>query len=319
MSRVPALVLTAGLGTRLRPLTYLRAKGAVPVNGAPLAVRVARWLAGQGITEQVFNLHHHPASITAAIGDGASLGVHVRYSWEDPVLGSAGGPRHALPLLTDGGRDPLLIVNGDTLTDVSIGDLLASHRGSGALVTMALIPNPEPDKYGGVLVGRDGVITGFSRAGAVRESYHFVGVQAVNGAVFAPLPDNVPDESVNRLYPELMRQSPGAVRAFISDASFSDIGTPADYLRTSLALAASEGDHLVSPRATVDRSAAVRRTVVWDDVTIGPGTRLENCIVGGGAHVPPGAAYSGTVIIGAGGFTPAGDERIDGGLLLRPL
>ena len=72
MTRPPALVLTAGLGTRLRPLTLLRAKAAVPVNGEPLAVRVARWLAARGIHNQVFNLHHHPASIASALGDGAS-------------------------------------------------------------------------------------------------------------------------------------------------------------------------------------------------------------------------------------------------------
>jgi NDP-sugar pyrophosphorylase family protein len=101
MRRPPALVLTAGLGTRLRPLTYVRAKAAVPVNGEPLVRRVARWLAGRGIDEHVYNLHHHPASIAACLGDGAGLGVRVRYSWEPAVLGSAGGPRHALPLLLD--------------------------------------------------------------------------------------------------------------------------------------------------------------------------------------------------------------------------
>ena len=103
MPRPPALVLTAGFGTRLRPLTYVRAKAAVPVNGEPLARRVARWLAAHGFTEQVYNLHHHPASVAACLGDGSALRVRVRYSWEQPVLGSAGGPRRALPLLTDAG------------------------------------------------------------------------------------------------------------------------------------------------------------------------------------------------------------------------
>jgi hypothetical protein len=101
MSAPRALVLTAGLGTRLRPLTYLRAKAAVPINGETLARRAVRWLASQGITDLVLNLHHHPESITASVGDGADLGARVRYSWEQPLLGSAGGPRHALPLLID--------------------------------------------------------------------------------------------------------------------------------------------------------------------------------------------------------------------------
>src|SRR5688500_4986481 len=120
MTRPPALVLTAGLGTRLRPLTYARAKAAVPVNGEPLAGRVARWLAARGIRDQVYNLHHQPSTIAAVLGDGTGLGVRVRYSWELPVLGSAGCPRRALPLLTDDGAERFLIVNGDTLTDVDI-------------------------------------------------------------------------------------------------------------------------------------------------------------------------------------------------------
>ncbi len=319
MIRPPALVLTAGLGTRLRPLTYLRAKGAVPVNGEPLATRVARWLAGRGITKQVFNLHHHPASIASAIGDGEALGVEVRYSWENPVLGSAGGPRHALPLLEDSGSPDFLIVNGDTLTDVDLDALLESHRQSGARVTMALIPNPAPDKYGGVLVDDDGAITGFSRRGLTLESYHFIGVQVVGNDVFAGLPDGVPDESVGRLYPTLIKEQPGAVRSFVSDASFRDIGTPADYLRTSLELAAGEGDRLVSRRADLHPTASFERTIVWDDVTVGPGARLLNCIVGDGARIPGGVTYQDCTIIGAHRFSPAADERIAGGLLLRPI
>ena len=319
MKRPPALVLTAGLGTRLRPLTYVRAKGAVPVNGEALAARVARWLAAHGVTQQVFNLHHHPASIAAAMGDGEALGIQVRYSWENPVLGSAGGPRHALPLLEDSGSPDYLVVNGDTLTDVDVDALLDAHWTSGARVTMALIPNPAPDKYGGVLLDRDGVVTAFSRRGAARESCHFIGVQVVRHDVFAGLPDGVPDESVGRLYPELMKTKHGAVRGFVSDASFRDIGTPADYLQTSLEIAAEEGDRLVSPRADVHLTAVCDRTIVWDDVTIGAGARLVNCIVGEGAHIPAGTAYADCAIIGAGGSSPAQGERIAGGLLLRPL
>lgn len=319
MIRPPALVLTAGLGTRLRPLTYLRAKGAVPVNGEALVCRVARWLARSGVTRQVFNLHHHPASIASAVGDGESLGIEVRYSWENPVLGSAGGPRHALPLLEDSGSPDFLIVNGDTLTDVDLDALVESHRQSGARVTMALIPNPAPDRYGGVLVDEDGGVTGFSRRGAVPESYHFIGVQIVRSDVFAGLPDGVPDESVGRLYPAIMKEDPGAVRGFISDASFSDIGTPSDYLQTSLDLAAQEGHRLVSRRADLHPTAVFERTIVWDDVTVGPGARLVNCILGDGARISAGVTYQDCTIIGAHRFSPAADERLAGGLLFRPI
>src|SRR6266849_8029643 len=136
---LPALVLAAGLGTRLRPLTRARAKAAAPVDGEPLARRAIRWLVGHGVRDLVVNLHHKPESIAAAVGDGSDLGARVRYSWESPVLGSAGGPRHALPLILDapsphsGFGGTFLIVNGDTLTDVDLPRMIEQHRRTGAL------------------------------------------------------------------------------------------------------------------------------------------------------------------------------------------
>lgn len=330
-----ALVLTAGLGTRLRPLTYVRAKAAVPVNGEPLARRVVRWLVAHGITEQVLNLHHHPETIAACVGDGSDLGARVRYSWENPVLGSAGGPRHALGLLVDGGgfrltpeatdsgradSDTCLLVNGDTLTDVDLAAVLARHAESGALVTMALVPNPRPDKYGGVQVSSDGWVTGFTRAGSASESWHFIGVQAARAEAFASLDDGVPAESVNALYPRLMAHNPRAVAAFTCDTSFRDIGTPADYLQTSVELATTEGDRLArGARLDCAGSARLERTAVWDDVAIGERAQLVDCIVCDGTRIPAGARYERCAILPASGRTPAKGERIDGALLVARI
>jgi NDP-sugar pyrophosphorylase family protein len=332
-----ALVLTAGLGTRLRPLTYVRAKAAVPVNGETLARRACRWLVAHGIHDLVLNLHHLPATITGSVGDGSDLGARVRYSWENPVLGSAGGPRRALPLLIDstrpdhgpripdpGSRIPVpgtfLIVNGDTLTDVDIAALAASHAESGAAVTMALIPNPRPDKYGGVQVAGGRWVTGFTRAGAGGATYHFIGVQIVEARVFADLEDGAPAETVNALYPQLIARDAHSVGAFISNASFHDIGTPADYLNTSVELAALEGDRMASGRRIcIDDSAAVIRSAVWDDVRIGAGAEIIECIVCDGVEIPAGARYRRCAIVPAGLRSPQTDERIDGGLLIRKI
>ena len=312
-----ALVLTAGLGTRLRPLTDVRAKAAVPVNGEPLVRRIIRSLVRAGVDDLVLNLHHRPETIGAVVGDGADLRARVRYSWEDPVLGSAGGPRRALPLLLDGTRGTYLVVNGDTLTDLDVRDVVATHRRAGAAVTMALIPNPRPDKYGGVRV-EDGRVTGFTRPGAAGDSFHFIGVQAVEPRVFAELPDGVLVESVGRVYPELMRLDPRAIAAHICTAAFQDIGTPADYLETSIALAAEEGDRLVGAAARIAASAVLTRTAVWDDVTIGERARLEECIVCDGAIVPEGAGYRRCALVPAV-RAPREDERVEGSLLVRSL
>jgi mannose-1-phosphate guanylyltransferase len=318
-ARPRALILTAGLGTRLRPLTDVRAKAAVPVNGEPLVRRVIRWLASHEIRDLVLNLHHHPASITARIGDGHDLAVRVRYSWEQPVLGSAGGPRHALPLLVDGEGQHFLLVNGDTLTNLDPRTVLQAHVISGALVTMALIPNPMPDKYGGVRVGDDGAITGFTRPGAPGRSYHFIGVQAATASAFAGLDEGVPVSSVGNLYDKLMQDQPGSVRAFICDAGFQDIGTPADCLATSLALSKTEGDRLTSASARIHSSAHVVRTALWDDVVVADHAHLTDCIVGDGVTIPPGARFERCAIVPAGNRAPEADERLEEGLLIRPF
>jgi NDP-sugar pyrophosphorylase family protein len=319
MIETPVLILTAGLGTRLRPLTDVRAKAAVPVNGSALASRVARWLADLGFTDQVYNLHHHPATITGALGDGSAYGVRVRYSWENAVLGSAGGPRHALPLLGDGGSSRFLIVNGDTLTNVDVDSLLERHDAAGAGVTMAMIPNPAPDKYGGVTVDDSGYVTGFTKRGAGSPSYHFIGVQVAETEVFAALSDDVPYESVNTLYPELIRDDARAVAAFVSDATFSDIGTPSDYLQTSLEFVRYEGDRLVSPKAAIAANAVIDRTAVWDHVTVERDARLTECIVADGVRILEGTVLRRCAIVPAGSRAPEADERLQNGLLIRPF
>src|SRR5450755_202917 len=137
-----ALVLTAGLGTRLRPLTLARAKPAIPVAGEPAIRRILRWLASHQVADVVLNLHYLPETITAVVGDGSDLSVRARYSWELPrILGSAGGPRQALPIL---GAETFFIANGDTLTDVDLAALAAAHQASGARVTLAVVPNRAP-------------------------------------------------------------------------------------------------------------------------------------------------------------------------------
>jgi mannose-1-phosphate guanylyltransferase len=334
---LPALVLTAGLGTRLAPLTSIRAKAAVPVNGDTLARRVIRWLVSEGIRDLVLNLHHRPASIAGSVGDGSDLGARVRYSWENPVLGSAGGPKHALPLLatsqqpaanqqgpTARSEEPaarsensFLIVNGDTLTNVRLADMLSAHVASGAIVTMALIPNPRPDTYGGVVVTDQGWVTGFTRAGSAQPSYHFVGVQIAEPRAFEPVSDGVPSETVNGIYRQMIATDSHMISGFVCDASFRDIGTPADYLETSLYLAGLEGNRLATgSRLEIHPTASVVRTAIWDDVKIGAGAELTECIVCDGAKVPAGVRYQRCAILPAATCATTGKQRIERNLLI---
>ena len=292
-----ALVLTAGLGTRLRPLTDVRAKPAIPVAGVPLIRRIASWLAAQNVTELVLNLHHRPETLTSILGDGRDLGVRVRYSWEQPrVLGSAGGPRLALPIV---GAERFVLVNGDTLTDVDLRRLSAAHASATAEVTLALVPNHEFLRYGGVRLNDRGDVVGFVRRGpAAAGSYHFIGVQIAEAAVFASLEPGKAAASIGGVYDALIESRPGSVHGFVCDAEFWDVGTIADYWRTSRAFEARTPS-TVEPGASrggVHATARVTRSILWDHVSVGADAVVDRCIVTDGVAIPATAVYTDAVL-----------------------
>ncbi len=282
---IPAIVLAAGLATRLRPLSLEVAKAAMPVAGASIIERILRQLRAAGVTDAVLNLHHLGHTITAITGDGSHLGLRIRYSWETTVLGSGGGPCRALRLI-DGPR--ALVLNGDTLTDLDIPALVHAHTASGALVTLAVMPNTDPDTYGGVAADKDGVFTGLAPRGSTEPSWHFVGVHVVERAAYDGISPDVPCESISGVYTALAKRLPGSVRVLPVTTSFVDIGTPRDYLRTCLEMAAHEGGTTYGSRVVVHPSATVTNSVLWDDVVVEAGARIDGCIVMSGARVPTG-------------------------------
>ena len=295
-----ALVLTAGLGTRLRPLTLVRAKAAVPVAGTPLIRRITRWLADSEVTRLTLNLHHLPATITSVMGDGSDLGASVRYSWEQPtVLGSAGGPRLALPIVGD---DAFFIVNGDTLTNVDLNALSEAHRRTGALVTLALTPNAEPAKYGGVRLAANARVAGFVPKGpAAAGSYHFVGVQVVNSAAFRSIPAGAAANSIGGLYDRLLAERSGSIVGFISNCSFVDIGSVADYLRASALLGTASSAPGSNGTSAIDPTSRVVDSIVWDDVRVGAGAVIERCVMTDGVSIPAGSRFADQILIARDG------------------
>jgi NDP-sugar pyrophosphorylase family protein len=279
----------------------VRAKAAVPIAGQPLVSRILRYVSRYDVGDCVLNLHHLPDTITSRVGDGSDLGVRVRYSWESPaVLGSAGGPRKALPLVGDAA---FFIVNGDTLCDVDLTALAAQHIETKALVTMAVIENRWPERYGGVVTDSRGIVYGFVPRGSPAAKYLFVGVQIAHPSVFAQLPVDEPAESVGGLYPKLIASKPGSIRAFLADVDFWDVGAPAEYLEAALAIGRREGapSAQIGRASRVDPTARVIDSIVWDDVDIAAGATLERCVVADGVQIPAGRAFRNCAIIQSGG------------------
>ena len=289
-SDLPALVLTAGLGTRLLPLSEVRAKPALPVAGQPLISRILGWLQRAGVRRVVLNLHHRPETITRIVGDGSQLGLSVRYSWEPEILGSAGGPARAIPLLES---DRFLIVNGDTLTNVDLPALVRQHIETNALVTMAVVDG-DP-RYNGVIADHSGIVRGFGKDPG---AFHFIGVQVVNAAVFAGVDPNVKSETVHGIYPPLIASRMGSIRIFHTRERFFDIGSPRDYLDTARYFAASEERPLDRGNDTsIGAGAYLADTILWDRVTVGAGAQLSRCVVADEVAVPADARYADCSIV----------------------
>lgn len=296
----PALVLAAGFGTRLGALGRLRAKAALPVAGRPMIVRILERLADAGVTRVVINLHHRAESVCGVVGDGSRWGLHVRYSWEPLVLGSAGGPARAVPLLA---ADRFLIVNGDTLADIDLDELARTHVASGALSTLAVAP-ADLSRYNALLADEGGRLLGSVTRGTPAAAlsdgarpWHFVGVQAVDARAFAGLDGTRPVDIIREHYPARIAAQPGAVRVWPVSGAFVDIGTPAEYLATARHFATVE-------RTSLDRGADVRieptadvaSSLLWDRVRVGAGAVLSECIVADDVTIPAGVRYHRQVI-----------------------
>jgi mannose-1-phosphate guanylyltransferase len=152
-----AMVLAAGLGTRLRPITYAIPKPMVPVLNRPVMEHSVRLLARHGFREAIANLHWFPETIEAHFGDGSDFGIELSYSHEEQLLGTAGGVREVADFL----GDSFLVVAGDALTDLDFSAMREFHESHDGLVTLATKRVANTDEYGVVIAGEDGRIQGF--------------------------------------------------------------------------------------------------------------------------------------------------------------
>ncbi len=152
-----AMVLAAGLGTRLRPITYAMPKPMVPVLNRPVMEHIVRLLARHGFVETIANLHWFPDLIRAHFVDGAELGVELTYSPEEQLLGTSGGVRNVADFL----GDSFLIISGDALTDIDLGAMRAFHESHDGVATLATKRVADTSQFGVAITGSDGRIQGF--------------------------------------------------------------------------------------------------------------------------------------------------------------
>ncbi|MGH8755339.1 MAG: nucleotidyltransferase family protein, partial [Burkholderiales bacterium] len=160
-----AMILSAGYGTRLWPLTEDRTKPAIPILGKPLVGYVAEYLAGFGCNEIIVNLHHRPESVRVALGDGSAFGVKLHYVEEPQILGTSGALDNARALLGD---ETFVVVNGKIITDIDLRAALETHRRTEAIATLVLLPNPQCERFT-VVETTEGYLKGFGPMPAIAD------------------------------------------------------------------------------------------------------------------------------------------------------
>src|SRR5882724_7973012 len=187
------MILAAGYGERLWPLTADRTKPALPVLGTPLVGYVAEYLARYGIKDVIVNLHHHPDSVRRALGDGSQFGVKLSYVHEPIILGTSGALDNARELLAG---DTLVVVNGKLVTDLDLKAALETHRRKGALATLVLKENPARERFS-IVETKDGFVTRFGGMPLPRSPnlqtpalppLMFTGIQILDPRIFEYIP-----------------------------------------------------------------------------------------------------------------------------------
>ena len=228
-----AMILAAGLGTRLRPLTDTLPKPLMPVAGVPNIVRIIERLKEAGIENIVINTHWQPLALKARLGSGKALGVEIVYSDEPTLLGTGGGIRKALPSL---GSDGFVVVNGDALFAPDFKRILQFHKSHDGPATMVLRPDPEAERYGAVGIDENNRIQRLVWAGKQSPNlgtYMFCGVQVLENELAAELPEQ--GCIVRNTYiPRVEQNLP--LYGIVDDSYFCDLGTPERFLDANLRL-----------------------------------------------------------------------------------
>jgi len=287
-----AMIMAAGLGTRLLPLTETLSKPMVPVAGRPAIGHLVTLLARHGFTELAANLHYQPGQIRDHLGDGSAYGVGLRYVFEPELSGTAGGVGRFRDFLGD---DTFLVISGDALTDIDLTALMAAHKASGGLCTLAVTPVDDPSRYGVVVHDERQRITGFQEKPSRQEAHSNLcscGIYACQPSIFEYIPKGRFVDFAKDVFPAAMAAG-DALYAWHADSYWNDVGSLGAYLQ-------GNADALAGAVSVEIRGDQVRPGI-W----VAPGADLGDrvqvvppVLIGAGAEVGAGARLLGPVGIG---------------------
>jgi NDP-sugar pyrophosphorylase family protein len=292
-----AIILSAGYGTRLWPLTEDRTKPAIPILGKPLVGYVAEYLAGYGFDDIVVNLHHRPESVRAALGDGSKFGVKLHYVEEPVILGTSGALDNTREFFRD---DTFLAINGKIITDIDLHAALETHARANALATLVLLRNRKRERFSVVNV-EQGRVTGFGGMPDAKSDraapLMFTGIQILEPRIFDYIPRGVFSHSTTDVYPQAIANGE-TIAAHVAYESWRELSTFQRYLDISMEMVKNKGRlYVAGAKCVVPRSASVEYSVLWDNVRISENARIYRCIFGDGVELFPGEVMENVVAV----------------------
>jgi mannose-1-phosphate guanylyltransferase len=321
------MVMAAGLGTRLRPLTYEVPKPMVPVANRPIMEHILALLPRHGFSEVIANLHWFPETIRNRFGDGSSVGVDLTYSYEEELMGTAGGVRNVSSFFGD---EPFLVMAADALTDIDLAALRAAHDANGGIATLAVRRVPNVSEFGVIIAGSDGRIQGFQEKPDPAEALSDLAncmIYILEPEIFDYFPDKHSVDFALDVFPALLENDvPFHVHAI--DSYWNDVGSLPEYIQGNMDVlegavdvdgagtlldaaggeaaeeageAGIDGPVLAGEGCQLDPSARLDGPlVIGEDSTVGAGARVKHSVLLPGSRVPEGAIVAGAVFGRAG-------------------
>ena len=318
-----AVVLVGGEGTRLRPLTLTTPKQMLPVGRRPMIERVIGRLGSYGVSGVVLSLGYKPDAFIRAYPDGRCAGLVMEYAVEPEPLDTAGAIAFAAGEV--GIDDTFLVLNGDVITELDVGELIRFHRDRGAEATIALTPVDDPSRFGVVATDGDGRVIDFIEKPAPGESP----TNLINAGTYVLEPsvlDRIPSGrrvSIEReTFPGIVAE--GGLYALASPAEWVDAGTPATYLAANLKYAAPPGpgtevgegadisSSVIGDGVKIGAGAVVSGSVLFDGSQVGPGAEVRSSIMGLGARAEKDAVVADLSVVGDEAVVPAGEQVLGG-------
>ncbi|MDQ2801092.1 MAG: NDP-sugar synthase [Armatimonadota bacterium] len=302
------MILAAGVGSRLDPLTRAIPKPMVPIVNRPVIEHIVLDLKKHGFTEIMINLHYLGDVIQQALGDGARLGVQISYAQEDKLWGDAGSVKRSQAFF---GGETFLVVGGDDISDIDLTGLMLLHQEKNAAATIATTVVEDPSQFGIVVTDEDGRIARFlekPKSGSVFSNTANTGIYVFEPQVFDLIPPDTFWGFGNNVFPQLLAED-RPLYGFATTSYWQDVGSLQVYRQTNfdalsgrvhlnLPLTQGEEGIWLGDGVEIDPSAEIGSPVaIGHGVTIGAGAKiLENTIIADGCFIEPDVTLKDTIL-----------------------